>query len=93
MRFARFFIDRPIFAAVISIIVTLATMTIIDGLRYGVNGPGTYQNYSAGLEELGQASLLGLPVVFLIAVEMGMGEIEADAHRGSVEVLLHQVHE
>ncbi|MFC7245367.1 ABC transporter permease [Catellatospora aurea] len=56
-----------VFTRINAFIVTLATMTIIDGLRYGVNGPGTYQDYSAGLEELGQASLLGLPVVFLIA--------------------------
>ena len=30
-------------------IVTLATMTIIDGLRYGVHGTATYQGYSKGL--------------------------------------------
>ncbi len=49
-------------------IVTLATMTIIDGLRYGINGPGTFQDYSPWLQQLGQASLAGLPVVFLVAV-------------------------
>jgi len=49
-------------------IVTLATMTIISGLRYGVNGTGTYQNYSPGLVDFGQSSLLGIPVVFLLAV-------------------------
>jgi ribose transport system permease protein len=49
-------------------IVTLATMTIIDGLRYGVNGTNTFQGYSPGLRRFGQASLLGLPVVFLVAL-------------------------
>ncbi|QUQ71670.1 ABC transporter permease [Kutzneria sp. CA-103260] len=49
-------------------IVTLATMTIIDGLRYGVHGTATYQGYSPGLVRLGQASVLGVPTVFLFAV-------------------------
>lgn len=49
-------------------IVTLATMTILDGLRYGVHGPDTFQGYSPGLVSLGRASLLGLPVIFLVAV-------------------------
>jgi ribose transport system permease protein len=49
-------------------IVTLATMTIISGLRYGVHGTGTYQGFSPTLVDIGQSSLLGLPVVFLIAV-------------------------
>lgn len=49
-------------------IVTLATMTVIDGLRYGVNGTGTFQGYSSGLVSLGQGSLLGVPNVFLLAI-------------------------
>lgn len=49
-------------------IVTLATMTIIAGVRYGVNGTGTYQGYSSGLVSLGQGSVLGVPTVFLAAV-------------------------
>jgi ribose transport system permease protein len=49
-------------------IVTLATMTVIDGLRYGVNGTGTFQNYSSGLVSLGQASLVGVPSVFILAL-------------------------
>lgn len=49
-------------------IVTLATMTIIAGVRYGVNGTGTYQGYSEGLVRFGRASLLGLPTVFIAAV-------------------------
>lgn len=49
-------------------IVTLATMTVIDGLRYGVNGTGTFQGYSSGLVKLGQGSVLGVPNVFLFAV-------------------------
>ncbi|HEY4023781.1 MAG TPA: ABC transporter permease [Pseudonocardiaceae bacterium] len=49
-------------------IVTLATMTIIDGLRYGVHGTATYQGYSKGLLSLGQGSILGIPGVFLLAV-------------------------
>ncbi|GAA1608537.1 ABC transporter permease [Catellatospora bangladeshensis] len=62
-----------VFTRINAFIVTLATMTIIDGLRYGVNGPGTYQDYSAGLQELGQASLLGFPVVFLLACVVAAG--------------------
>ena len=49
-------------------IVTLATMTVVDGLRYGVNGTGTFQNYSRTLVSLGQGSVLGLPTVFLLAL-------------------------
>ena len=49
-------------------IVTLATMTIIDGLRYKVHGPDTFQNYSPQLQRLGRGNLLGLPNVFLVAV-------------------------
>ncbi|MEO9153354.1 MAG: hypothetical protein ABI243_13220, partial [Lapillicoccus sp.] len=49
-------------------IVTLATMTIISGVRYGVNGTDTYQGYSDGLVSLGRASVLGVPTVFLAAV-------------------------
>ena len=49
-------------------IVTLATMTVIDGLRYGVNGTGTFQNYSSGLVTLGQGSILGVPNVFILAL-------------------------
>jgi ribose transport system permease protein len=49
-------------------IVTLATMTIISGVRYGINGTGTYQGYSDSLVALGRASVLGLPTVFVAAV-------------------------
>jgi ribose transport system permease protein len=49
-------------------VVTLATMTIIDGLRYGVHGTSTFQDYSPGLVRLGQGSVLGVPTVFLVAV-------------------------
>jgi ribose transport system permease protein len=49
-------------------IVTLATMTVIDGLRYGVHGTATYQGYSPGLVSLGQGSILGIPGVFILAV-------------------------
>jgi ribose transport system permease protein len=49
-------------------IVTLATMTIIDGLRYGVHGTATYQGYSPGLVSLGQGAVLGVPTVFILAV-------------------------
>lgn len=49
-------------------IVTLATMTIVAGLRFGVHGTGTYQNFAPGLVDFGQASLLGVPTVFLLAL-------------------------
>jgi ribose transport system permease protein len=49
-------------------IVTLASMTIIDGLRYGVHGTATYQGYSHDLVALGQGSTLGVPNAFLAAV-------------------------
>jgi ribose transport system permease protein len=49
-------------------IVTLATMTIISGLRFGIHGTGTYQNYSPTLIAFGQASVLGVPTVFVIAI-------------------------
>jgi ribose transport system permease protein len=53
-------------------IVTLATMTIIQGLRYGVNGPDTFQGYSPGLRAFGRASILGLPAVFLVALAVAV---------------------
>jgi ribose transport system permease protein len=53
-------------------IVTLATMTIIDGLRYGVHGTATYQGYSHDLVSLGQGSVLGVPTVFLAAVVIAL---------------------
>ena len=53
-------------------IVTLATMTIIQGLRYGVNGPDTFQGYSPALRAFGRASVLGLPVVFLTALAVAV---------------------
>lgn len=49
-------------------IVTLATMTIIDGLRYGVNGTSTFQGYSPALVRLGQGTTAGVPNAFLAAV-------------------------
>jgi len=49
-------------------IVTLATMTILEGLRYGVAGSGTLQGYSPGLQRLGSESVLGVPVIFLAAL-------------------------
>jgi ribose transport system permease protein len=49
-------------------IVTLATMTVLEGLRYGVAGSGTLQGYSPGLQRLGGASLLGIPLIFLAAL-------------------------
>ena len=48
-------------------IVTLAAMTVIDGLRSGINGSGTYQGYSPPLVRLGQGSILGVPNAFLVA--------------------------
>jgi ribose transport system permease protein len=54
-------------------IVTLATMTIYQGLRYGVNGPDTFQGYSPGLRRFGSASVLGLPLVFLVALVVAIG--------------------
>ncbi|MCW2750493.1 MAG: Ribose transporter permease component [Aeromicrobium sp.] len=49
-------------------IVTLATMTILDGLRYRVNGTSTYFGYSPHLVRVGQSTLLGIPTVFLVAL-------------------------
>ena len=53
-------------------IVTLATMTIISGLRYGVHGTGTYDGYAPGLVKFGRASILGLPTVFLLGVVVAL---------------------
>ena len=57
-----------IFTRINGFIVTLATSSIIDGLRYGVHGTSTYQGYSPGLVRLGQGSTLGVPNAFLVAV-------------------------
>jgi ribose transport system permease protein len=61
-----------VFTRINAFIVTLATSTIIDGLRYGIHGPDTYQNYSPGLVRIGRASILGFPVVFLAAVAVAV---------------------
>jgi ribose transport system permease protein len=57
-----------VFTRINAFIVTLATMTIIDGLRYRVHGPATYQGYSPTLQRLARVSVLGLPTVFLVAL-------------------------
>ncbi|MEV0382665.1 ABC transporter permease [Nonomuraea sp. NPDC050643] len=57
-----------VFTRINGFIVTLATMTIFEGLRYGVNGPDTFQGYSPGLRDVGAASVLGLPVVLVLAL-------------------------
>jgi ribose transport system permease protein len=62
-----------VFTRINGFIVTLATMTIIAGIRYGVHGTGTYDNYSPGLVAIGRASVLGLPVVFGVAVLLAVG--------------------
>ncbi|MEV4312113.1 ABC transporter permease [Actinocrispum sp. NPDC049592] len=49
-------------------IVTLATMTILTGLQYQLVGTSTISNYSPGLREVGQAGILHIPVVFIIAL-------------------------
>lgn len=49
-------------------IVTLATMSIIDGLRYGIHGTGTYQGYAPRLVGFGQSSVAGVPTVLLLAL-------------------------
>jgi ribose transport system permease protein len=56
-----------IFTRINGFIVTLATSSIIDGLRYGVHGTSTYQGYSPDLVRFGQGSTLGVPNAFLIA--------------------------
>jgi ribose transport system permease protein len=49
-------------------IVTLATMTILTGLQYQLVGTSTISNYSPGLRQAGQAAILHIPVVFIIAL-------------------------
>jgi ribose transport system permease protein len=49
-------------------IVTLATMTILLGLQYGVIGTDTVGGYSAGLKSFGNATLVTVPVIFLAAL-------------------------
>ncbi|MDO9397324.1 MAG: ABC transporter permease [Herbiconiux sp.] len=50
-------------------IVTLATMTILLGMQYGLVGTRTISNTSwPELAALGKAALLGVPVIFWIAV-------------------------
>jgi ribose transport system permease protein len=61
-----------VYTRINAFIVTLATSTIIDGLRYGIHGPDTFQDYSPALVRIGRASVLGLPVVFLVAVVVAL---------------------
>lgn len=49
-------------------IVTLATMTILGGLQYRVAGTGTIGSGSKGLTDFGSASVLNVPVIFLVAL-------------------------
>jgi ribose transport system permease protein len=69
-------------------IVTLGTMTIIDGLRYGVHGTATYQGYSKGLVSIGQGSILGIPTVFLLAVLVAIGVVVFFRHAAAGRRLL-----
>lgn len=50
-------------------IVTLATMTILLGMQYGLVGTRTISNTEwPELADLGKASILGVPVIFWIAI-------------------------
>jgi ribose transport system permease protein len=49
-------------------IVTLATMTILGGLQYKVAGTRTIGIGSSSLVRFGSASVLDLPVIFLVAL-------------------------
>ena len=49
-------------------VVTLATMTILLGLQYGVIGTSTVGGYSASLKSFGNATVLTVPAIFLVAL-------------------------
>jgi ribose transport system permease protein len=49
-------------------VATLATMTILLGLQYGVIGTSTVGGYSAALKSFGNASLVSVPAIFLTAL-------------------------
>ncbi|MCC4316186.1 ABC transporter permease [Streptomyces malaysiensis] len=49
-------------------IVTLGTMTILQGAQYWLVGTRTVDGYSPGLRDLGAAAPLNIPLVFLTAL-------------------------
>ncbi|MGP3939213.1 ABC transporter permease [Streptomyces sp. 6N106] len=49
-------------------IVTLGTMTILQGAQYWLVGTRTVDGYSAGLKDLGRAAPLNVPLVFVTAL-------------------------
>lgn len=69
-------------------VVTLATMSIISGVRYGIHGTGTYENYAPGLVAAGRAGVLGVPTVFLAAVAVAGAVALYFAHTVSGRLLL-----
>ncbi|MFD1939832.1 MULTISPECIES: ABC transporter permease [Nonomuraea] len=57
-----------VFTRINGFVVTLATMTILIGAQYRLVGTRTVSDYSPGLKEFGQASVLNIPLVFLLAL-------------------------
>jgi len=49
-------------------VVTLATLTILTGLTYRVIGTRTVAGYSQDLKDFGNASVLDIPLIFLVAL-------------------------
>lgn len=49
-------------------VVTLATMTILLGLQYRVISTRTVDGYSQGLKDFGNASVLNVPLIFIVSL-------------------------
>ena len=54
-------------------VVTLGTLTVLEGLRYGVNGTSTFQHWAPGLVEFGNHQAYGVPITFVGAALVAVG--------------------
>lgn len=54
-------------------VVTLGTLTVLEGLRYGVNKTSTFQRWAPGLVQFGRHAPLGVPVPFIAASIVAVG--------------------
>ena len=62
MNFPRFFIDRPIFAWVIALVIMLASLTL---LALGIFGPGIATGLVSGAPQLGAGAMAGAAMVVI----------------------------
>jgi ribose transport system permease protein len=49
-------------------VVTLGMLTVLEGLRYALNGTGTFQGWAHGLTKFSRHEVVRIPVIFVLAL-------------------------